>query len=343
MKRVMMVGSAEHTGGGVTSVIRLIKKMPVWDKYSIYWLGTQSQGNKLERLWLAVWGALRAPFLIWRYDIVHFHNVPGTGLYTQLPQLLVAKLFGKKVIVEWHVGNQLGNHTDNSLFQFWNKKSDLVLLLAKKWESFMCEKYPYVCGRTAVLYNACEVRPEVPRTQKKNSIILAAFLNDNKAPDLLLKAWAQLRFKYPEWTVTIMGNGEVERFRRMAHEMGLDEVRFPGYLTGDAREKAWREASIYCMASYQEGFPMVVLEAWNYGAAVVTTPVGGLPDVIEEGKNCLTFPFGDSDALTERLDVLMGSEMLREKMAKYGRACVGEKFSLEAINAKLDEIYQSLL
>lgn len=43
--RVMMVGTTEKSGGGVTSVIKLIKKMPVWNKYNIYWLGTQTQQN----------------------------------------------------------------------------------------------------------------------------------------------------------------------------------------------------------------------------------------------------------------------------------------------------------
>ena len=52
---------------------------------------------------------------------------------------------------------------------------------------------------------------------------------------------------------------------------------------------------------------MGVLDAWAYGIPCVVTPVGGLPDVIEEGKNCLTFPFDDVDALTMQLRKLMES------------------------------------
>ena len=52
---------------------------------------------------------------------------------------------------------------------------------------------------------------------------------------------------------------------------------------------------------------MGVLDAWAYGIPCVVTPVGGLPDVIEEGKNCLTFPFDNVDALTMQLRKLMES------------------------------------
>lgn len=52
---------------------------------------------------------------------------------------------------------------------------------------------------------------------------------------------------------------------------------------------------------------MGLLDAWAYGISCVVTPVGGLPDVIEEGKNCLTFPFDDVDALTMQLRKLMES------------------------------------
>lgn len=52
---------------------------------------------------------------------------------------------------------------------------------------------------------------------------------------------------------------------------------------------------------------MGVLDAWTYSIPCVVTPVGGLPDVIKEGKNCLTFPFDDVDALTMQLRKLMES------------------------------------
>ena len=140
-----------------------------------------------------------------------------------------------------------------------------------------------------------------------------------------------------------MGNGEVERYKQMSEEMGLaDSVTFTGYITGQKKRDIWRKASIYCMCSYNEGFPMVVLEAWAHKVAVVTTPVGGLPDVIEEGKNCLTFPFGDDEALAKQMERLIENDTLRNDIAEYAKRNTLPEFSLERINSYADNIYTSI-
>ena len=130
----------------------------------------------------------------------------------------------------------------------------------------------------------------------------------------------------------------------MAHNMGLDDsVTFTGYITGKQKEDAWNKASIYCMCSRHEGFPMVVLEAWARGIAVVTTPVGGLPDVIEEGKNCLTFPFDDADALTMQLRKLMESPDLRRDMAEYSKSFGERVFAPVKVNESIEKLYEEIL
>lgn len=345
MTKVLMVGSAEQSGGGVASVLRLMKTMPFWKKYQCGWLGTQIQSNYAVKLWYALKAYFKALFTIWQYDIVHFHTVPDKiCLIIQMPVLLLALLGRKKIIMHIHMGNQLEDHTHNKLFIWCLNRADCVALLAKKWQKLFEELFPTVKAWTTVIYNACAPAPAVDYSIKEKSIIFAAFLNDNKHPDLLLKAWQTLKEDFPDWHITIMGNGEVERFRDMAHEMELDDtVTFTGYITGKEKENIWNKASIYCMCSRHEGFPMVVLEAWARGIAVVTTPVGGLPDVIEEGKNCLTFPFDDAHALTKQLRRLMASPELRRSMAEYAKVFGEEMFAPMKINQRVEEMYHTVL
>ena len=108
------------------------------------------------------------------------------------------------------------------------------------------------------------------------------------------------------------------------------------------KEALFRETSIYCMCSYEEGFPMVVLEAWMHGMVLVTTPVGGLPDVLKEGCNALTFPFGDADALAERLERLIMDENLRKQMAGFSRHFAVQHFSTEEISRCWERIYNEI-
>lgn len=359
MTRVMMVGSAEQSGGGVSTVIKLMKKMPMWEKYSCYWLGTQIQRNYLWKVWYAVKAAVIAPFIMWRYDIIHFHNATDKiGLLIQLPELVIAKLYGKKIVYELHVGNQLNDNTKNGLLKWCLRRVDRIVLLSKRWEVLFKEKFADVKVPTAVIYNACDVceqssqvREVVSEThgleRKGKVIIMAVYFCENKGADILLRAVKRLVVNgewLNDWKLILMGNGEVEKFRLMAEEMGISEyVSFPGYLTGKEKDDVWRKASIYCMCSYNEGFPMVVLEAWTKGVCVVTTPVGGLPDVIEEGKNCLTFDFGDDEGLARQLMVLMKDDVKRSEMMEYSKRFVVENFSLEKINKDIDSLYQRIL
>lgn len=344
MSKVLMVGSAEQSGGGVASVLRLMKQMPFWQKYHCGWLGTQIQRSYWVKLWYALTAYCKALFTIWQYDIVHFHTVPDKiCLVIQMPVLILAMLGRKKVIMHIHMGNQLEDHTHNRLFIWCLNRADCVVLLAKKWQGLFEAWYPTVKVKTAVIYNACAPAPAVDYAAKEKSIIFAAHLDENKRADLLLEAWKRLRADYPDWHVTIMGNGDVEGYSRLCHEMGLDDsVTFTGYVTGKQKEDIWNKASIYCLCSRHEGFPMVVLEAWARGIAVVTTPVGGLPDVIEEDKNCLTFPFGDADGLARQLKRLMDSPELRRSVAEYAKVFGEKMFAPERISENIEELYERI-
>lgn len=339
-----MVGSAERSGGGVASVIRLMKRMPFWTERRCGWLGTQIQAGYGVKLWYALRSYAVALATIWRYGIVHFHTVPDRiCLVIQLPVLLLAKQTGKKVVMHIHMGNQLEDHTHNGLFLWCLRRADRIVLLARKWQNLFETLYPSVHVPTAVIYNACETGVAVDWTRKEKSIIMAAHLDDNKRPDLLLQAWASLHEDFPDWHVTIMGNGDVDRYRQMATDMGLaDSVIFTGYITGQAKANQWQRASIYAMCSRHEGFPMVVLEAWTQGVAVVTTPVGGLPDVMEEGRNCLSFPFGDAEALARQLRRLMADGSLRRSIAQYAKDETVGQFSPQRVNDDMERLYAQL-
>lgn len=344
MPKVMMIGASENSGGGISSAIKLIKKMPVWRKYSCYWLGTQIQRGVWWKLWYAMKAAVIAPLIMWRYDIIHFHMVPGITLLIQLPELLIAKLYGKKIIMEVHIGNQLVTYANDKFFKWWFKQADLVLLLARKWKQLFEEAYTDVRTPTDVLYNACEMLPAIPFEKKKKLIIFAGTIHNNKAPDILLKAWSQLNDKYPDWKISFMGRGNIPKYERIATKLGINNsVEFTGYVVGERKNQKFQDASIYCMCSYVEGFPMVVLEAWAYSIAVITTPVGGLPDVIEENRNCLTFPFGESDKLAFQLERLICDEQLRVKISTYGYRYAQNHFSLNIVSDNLEKIYSNLM
>lgn len=343
-KRVMMVGSAESSKGGVASAIKIIKKMSCWKEFSCYWLGTQIQKNYFFKLKYCITAYFIALFKIWKYDIIHFHTVPDKiCLIIQLPVFLLALIGRKKIIMHIHMGNQLAKHTHNTLFIWCLNHSNLIILLAKIWEEKFKEWYPDISTSTTTLYNAYEPVEAIDYTKREKTIIFAGHLNENKGYCILLKAFKRIYNDFPEWKLVILGDGEVDKAKIIATKMGInDRTIFTGYIVGKNKINYFQKASIYCMCSYEEGFPMVILEAWGYGIPVVTTPVGGLPDVIEEDKNACIFNFGDDVMLYEKLKNLILTPHLRGKMSSYAIKYVNEHFSMTTINEQLHKIYSQL-
>lgn len=344
--RVLIVGSAENSGGGVSSVIKLIKKMPIWEKYSCYWLGTQIQAGKWTKLWYAVKSYVISVFIMWRYDIVHFHTVPdGNSLYVQLPVFLLAKLLRKHIITHLHVGNQLETAANNKFFIWWLNESDMIVLLANNFKEQFSIWYPNVKTPTRVIYNACEMVDVTPYELHENTILFAGAFRPNKDGATLIKAFATIHNNFPEWNLVLLGSGpEKEHYDEIIKKEGISsKVLMPGYVVGNALQDYFKKAGIYCLCSHHEGFPMVVLEAWAYGVPVITTPVGGLPDVLEDGVNALVFNYRDVDVLANSLKELMGNEAKRKEMSLYSRSFSAQKFSLEIISQSIDVMYKELI
>ena len=148
---------------------------------------------------------------------------------------------------------------------------------------------------------------------------------------------------HKDWKVVLAGNGEVKQARELSDQLGVSEqVQLLGWVGGEAKHRIFSEAKVLCLPSYAEGFPMAVLDAWAYGLPVITTPVGGIPDVAVDGENMLLFNPGNIDTLAERLDLIMSDESLRDKLSVSSAKMASEKFNLDTITAQVAEIYESL-
>ena len=87
---------------------------------------------------------------------------------------------------------------------------------------------------------------------------------------------------------------------------------------------------------------MAVLDAWAYGIPVVCTPAGGLPDIVEDGKNALLFNYDDDITLAHQLDKLISDENLRNNISKESLKLAQTTFNVNNINNQIEELYKSL-
>lgn len=343
-----MVGSSEDSGGGVASVMRIMKLMPFWSKYNCSWLGLQVQGNLYNKLLYALRGYCKAICIIWNYDIIHFHSVPdGNCLYVQFPVFLIARFSGKKIITHLHVGNQLEypKYRNKIIFRWWLKKSSYVVLLANRFVELYKKYYIDIETPFSVIYNACDDVDAIPYEEHDKTIIFAGSFVTNKGGEHLLEAFGRICQQYPDWSIKMLGDGPnlIKYYEIIEKYKMHNRIELPGHVTGNTLKGYFRRAGIYAMCSDHEGFPMVVLESWAYGIPVICTPVGGLPDVIEEGKNAVCYNHGNIEQLISCLRKLMDNEQLRKEMSNYSIEFGKKVFGKEVINKKIDKLYSKIL
>lgn len=338
--KVLIVATSRQTMGGITNVLKRYEKMEIWKKYRCAWLETQVNKGIILKLWYMIKAYITMLFIVPRYDIIHFHTVPGRSITMQMPVFLYSILWHKKTIIHIHVGNQLLEYKEDRMFSFVLRKASKVVVLANVIKDLMKELY----GIDAeVLYNPIEEQPLRDTTKIGKNVFFAAYLTLNKGYDTLLKAFKKVVIKHPDWKLIIAGSGETDNALRLINEFGIQEnVEMHSWLNKEQMAEKYKEAGIYCIASHKEGFPMGFLEAASYGIPIVTTPVGGIVDVIEHKRNCMVFDFDDTNALAEHINALIDSPILCDKISRNLISLAKERFSFSAVDNKIDTLYRNI-
>ena len=137
------------------------------------------------------------------------------------------------------------------------------------------------------------------------------------------------------------GDGELEQAKQVfADQNLLEKVTFPGWVRGKQKEKLLQESAVFLFPSYHEGMPMAVLEAMGYGLGIVTTKVGGIPKLIQDGENGFCKEAGDVDSLAEALICLLKDGSKRMEMGMAARKLADESYGLDQHLHRLQKIYE---
>lgn len=340
MVKVLVVATSRKTRGGITSVIKAHENGEQWKKFYCHWVQTHRDGASWRKI--VYWGIAMLDFIVRLpfYDVVHVHFSLRTTAKRKRPFVMLAKLLKKKVIIHLHCGTQI-DEIWNENYEYLFSHADVSIVLSEILKQKVKSKMPGL-NNIQVLYNPCPIVSK-SECQKKNIILFSGTLYKGKGYKDLINAFALIADKYPSWRLSIAGNGEIEQGRQFAEILGVgDRVDFLGWISGEAKERAFQNAAIFCLPSYAEGFPMAVLDAWSYGLPVITTPVGGIPDVAIDGENMLLFNPGDIESLSTQLARLIENEDLRGKIARASQNFAQHQFNQDTINRQLGDIYREL-
>ena len=285
--------------------------------------------------------------------IVHMHSASYGCFYRNFIVFLTTKyVYRRQTIYHMH-GSEFklfyeeSNAVLRQLIRFMIENTDVMICLSDSWKTYFTTRFQM--KRIEVLRNVIDLPHRSNNVQSKLStgplqVLFLGLIGDRKGLFDLLDTILQHKI-YLEGRLRLIigGNGEVERLTQYIAQHNLSSiVRFEGWVSGSHKDQLLTESDVYILPSYNEGLPLSILEAMSYQLPVISTPVGGTPEVVKDGINGFLVTPGDTDALYNRLMQFVNQPDLSTTMGEASGSIVNQ-YLPEAIFPKLLTLYNSLL
>ncbi len=276
----------------------------------------------------------------------------GPAFYKDAFLVLLIKLFRIKVVYHFHnkgVSKRQDKWLDNFLYQLVFRNSKVILLsehLYPDIKKYVPKKQVHYCP------NGIPEHAHIYKKDKNNSIVEILFLSnliESKGVFVLLEALKILKNRNIKFHCTYIGSeGDVskELFQQMVEKLSLsDAVHYVGRKYGAEKENFFANANIFSFPTYydNECFPLVLIEAMQFSLPVISTFEGGIPDIVEDGKTSFLVPQKNTEALADKLEVLITNPQLRKKMGEAGRLKYEKEFTLDRFENRLNDILTQIV
>jgi len=310
-------------------------------------------GGLLKLVAILLWEAVRSVFCGRKTKVVHIHTAAGGSFRNHCWYVRAARFFGCRVILHSHASGfkdyfAQAEGKQGSILRILNEVDRLVVLSRSWKEWFMSIGVSDEGGRIVVLNNIVPIPEESYVVEKRLSdtlnLLFLGEIGKRKGVFDLVKAVSDHRNELEgRIELRIGGNGETSRLASTIESEKLSGmVAFEGFVSGDKKRELLSWADVLVLPSFNEGLPISILEGMSYGNAVLSTPVGGIPEVVDSGNGVLVQP-GDSEGIFKAVEYLLSLD--REHflgLCEESRRRV-EDFYPEKVLTSLLEIYRSLV
>jgi glycosyltransferase involved in cell wall biosynthesis len=199
--------------------------------------------------------------------------------------------------------------------------------------------------KIAVIPNGIDLarfaRPAISTAVRR--VVIVGNLRPEKGHDVLIDAAALVAQRFPATRFDIVGAGPLrDALTRRVHERQLASVvRFAGH---QADVATWLQAAdLLVLPSRSEAFPNAVLEGMAAGLAIVASDVGGVPELIDDGRTGLLTPAGDARVLADRISSLIADPAMAARLGAAARREVASRYSFERMVTQFENLYATEL
>jgi glycosyltransferase involved in cell wall biosynthesis len=349
--RVAHVGPDPGGKGGMAAVMRDLLATPPpgpWElDVIVTWRGFRPAEKILPFLRglgeLAHW--CRGP----GQRLVHVHSTARGSLYRKSACVVLARALRRPVIIQIHSGPGDIERFAAKLgplrrWAFGAALKTASRRLAVSTGSAQTMESCFGIDDIGVIPNAAPTVPEEEITDPAASpgvLYLGGFENHVKGGRLLLDALAGLVDELPDASFALAGPGEPPP-QLAEMERRHPNVSWIGWLDQASKRQALASHSVFVLPSHSEGLPVALLEAMAWGRAIVATRVGGVPDVVEDGRDAITVPAGDPAALAGAMRSLLADPARRRQLGAGARARA-VALNEDAVAGRLADLYRELV
>lgn len=303
---------------------------------------------------IKIWRLLTAlALLMWklaikRYDLCHLAiTCHGIGFLKDVPFVLLCKMFRRKVVIHQHnkgMSKDVDRWPYNWLLPLVYKNVKVILLSERLYpdiEGVAPKDNVFICpnGIPDVGYEYEKRNNEIPH------LLFLSNLMESKGVIVLLDALKIVHDSGQLFCCDIVGaeTREITSYclKEEIEKRGLhNPIIYHGRKTGEEKAGLFKKADILIHPTLDDCFPLVLLEAMQYGLPIVSTKVGGIPDIVKDGYNGYVCDSGNSEQIADWLAQLIDNNSLRLKMGSEGKRMFLKSFSISRFENRLIEILE---
>lgn len=254
-----------------------------------------------------------------RADVVHVFSASYFSfLLAPLPAILIARLYGKPVVLNYRSGEAPDHLQRSAVARAALRRVDRNIVPSRFLQD--------VFARFGI---AADIIPNIVDTDRfrfrTRSPLRPRVLSTRNFEPLYnlpctLRAFRIVQERFPDAELTLVGSGSQEgAIRALASELGLRNVRFAGRVAPGDIWRYYADADIYLQTPDIDNMPASVLEAFSSGCLVVSTDAGGVPAILTDGIHGLLAPCGDHAAAARAIVQLLSEADLALRLAQAAR------------------------
>jgi glycosyltransferase involved in cell wall biosynthesis len=277
-----------------------------------------------------------------RYEVLHVFSASYYSyLLSAAPAIIVGKLYGKKVILNYRSG-EAEDHLEN-----WRLSAIPTLRLADEIvvpSGYLVDVFARFGLRARAIFNIVELDRFRfrERTPLRPVFLTSRLLEPLYNVGCVLRAFALIQKRFPEASLTVAGEGwQRAEMEELARELGLRRTEFIGRVPFEEMPAMYDAADIYLTATDLDNMPSSITECLASGLPVVTTDAGGIPYIVTHEESCLMVERNDHEAMAAAALRLLEDDELAARIARQGRESC-RRFSWDYVRTQWLGLYREL-